>query len=335
MKPVEEVSAPDRAYFAAQLEPAYRPFVVRGLVADWPIVKAGQRSIDEALMYVAGFDNGRPADIIIAPPSENGRFFYDETMRGFNFDRHGGTLRQLMGELQRLADKPDAPSLYAGSTPIASHLPGFIDAHHFPLLDQETQNSARIWLGSATQVAIHYDMSDNFAAVAFGERTFTLFPPEAVGDLYIGPLDNTPAGPAVSMVDPLAPDLTRYPRYEKAARLAQQVTLYPGDVIYIPALWWHHVVATQPVNMLVNYWHNEATRGGGFLALMHAMLTVRELPPAQRQGWKAWFDHFVFDEDAPHAADHLPDYAKGVNGPSTPQRDERIRQFILQVLSGN
>ena len=65
------------------------------------------------------------------------------------------------------------------------------------------------------------------------------------------------------------------------------------------------------------------------------MLSIRDLPLAQRNAWRAWFDHFVFGEDAGEAAAHLPSQAQGVNGPAAPSRDEQIRQFIVQVLSSN
>ena len=184
-------------------------------------------------------------------------------------------------------------------------------------------------------MATHFDLSDNFAVVALGKRRFTLFPPDAVADLYVGPLNVTLAGQPVSMVNPLAPDAELYPRFEAALERAQFAELEPGDALYIPTLWWHHVAASAPINILVNYWHNDARRGGGFLALVHAMLAIRDQPVPQREAWRAWFDHFVFGADAPEAAEHLPPHAKGINGPAHPQRDEQIRRFVLQVLSGD
>ena len=65
------------------------------------------------------------------------------------------------------------------------------------------------------------------------------------------------------------------------------------------------------------------------------MLTIRDLPAAQRKAWHTWFEHLVFDDDAQHAADHLPAHGQGVNGPPSPERDEAIRQFLLKVLSSN
>ena len=135
------------------------------------------------------------------------------------------------------------------------------------------------------------------------------------------------------MVDPLDPDLERYPRFQRAHDQASFADLEPGDAIYIPTLWWHHVQAKAPVNVLMNYWHDDALHGGGFLALIHAMLAIRDLPQPQRAAWRNWFDHFIFGEDAPNAASHLPPHALGVSGPPSAERDAIIRQFLVRVLS--
>ena len=334
MHPVEEIAAPDRATFEHELRPRYRPLVIRGIARDWPLVQAGQEGPDAALDYLEQLDSGAPTDIMLAPPSEYGRFFYAPDMRGFNFQRQRGTLTQLARQLRALAGDPAPPGLYAGATATRSHLPGFEEANPFPLVDTPSGATTRVWLGNATQVATHFDLSDNFAVVALGRRRFTLFPPEAVGDLYVGPLDVTLAGQPVSMVDPLAPDFERYPRFAAARERALTAELEPGDAIYVPTLWWHHVQATAAVNVLVNYWHNDAQQGGGFLALVHAILAIRDRPEPERAAWRAWFEHMVFGADAAASADHLPSHARGVTGPPSPQRDAMMRQFIARVLSG-
>ncbi|QUL37985.1 cupin-like domain-containing protein [Erythrobacter sp. JK5] len=332
MNQVEEIAPVDAPTFERDVRPQFRPVVMRGVAGGWPVVHAGKVSAEAALEHIAGFDTGRPTDVMIAPQTERGRFFYSDDMRGFNFRRESLTLGNLAAHLREIAEQPDPIGIYAGATAIASHLPGFDKANRLPLIDDMGAVS-RIWIGNATQVATHFDLSDNIAVVATGKRRFTLFPPEAVADLYVGPLNVTLAGQPVSMVDPLAPDHDRFPRYANAERRKLVVDLEPGDAIYIPTLWWHHVAASDPINVLVNYWHNDAERGGGFLALVHAMLAIRDQPPAQREAWRAWFDHMVFGSDAPDAAAHLPQHAQGVNGPPSPARDDQIRRFILQVLS--
>jgi hypothetical protein len=335
LTPVEEIAPRDAAAFDADIRPAHRPVVIRGAARDWPLVAAALRSPDEALGYLKALDTGATTEVMIAQPSERGRFFYRPDMQGFNFAKDRATLSQLADHLLQIAGEAEPIGIYAGATPTATHLPRFDSENPFPLAAGQLRAQARVWMGNRTQVATHFDLSDNFAVVALGRRRFTLFPPEATENLYVGPLNVTIAGQPVSMVDPLAPDLERYPRYPAARALALTAELGPGDALFVPTLWWHHVEATGPVNVLVNYWHNDVERGGGFPALIHAMLTIRDLPAAQRQAWRAWFEHLVFGDEAPHAADHLPPHGQGVNGPPTPTRDEAIRQFLLKVLSSN
>jgi oxalate decarboxylase/phosphoglucose isomerase-like protein (cupin superfamily) len=58
----------------------------------------------------------------------------------------------------------------------------------------------------------------------------------------------------VSMVHVTAPDFERHPRFAEAMKVAQVSELSPGDAIFIPRDWYHHVEALERFNMLVNYW---------------------------------------------------------------------------------
>jgi len=332
MPALPEHQSPTADQFA-ELSRSGQPFVMRSLAADWPVVRAAQESAQAAMGLLASLDSGAPADVMLAPPEIAGRFFYGPDFRGFNFSRQKVPLAAVAGKLLELASDPSPTAVYAGAAETRQHMPRFDAAHPLPHAEMQRDARSRVWLSNKTEVATHFDLSDNIAVVALGRRRFTLFPPQATPDLYVGPLNNTLAGQPISMPDPLRPDFAAYPRFERALELAQTAELAPGDAIFIPTLWWHHVAALDPVNVLVNYWYNDATRGGGFLALVHAMLAIRDQPPEQREAWRHWFDHFVFGEGAPQAADHLPAHAQGVNGPSSPERNEMIRQFLLNVLS--
>lgn len=333
MPKVREISVPSPEQFADQLAPAFEPFVVRGLGDNWPIVRAARQSPEHALNYVRSFDSGQLTDIMLAQPSAGGRFFYRNDLTGFNFERQKASLSQLAEKLETFASHSNPPGIYAGATATKSHLPGFAEVNSAPLLQNLSGVTPRIWIGNATHVATHFDLSDNFAVVGLGKRRFTLFPPSATKNLYVGPLDITPAGQPVSMVDPINPDLERYPDFAEAQPLALTADLEVGDAIYIPTLWWHHVSANAPINILLNYWHNDASHGGGFLAFVHALLSIRDLPIEQKKAWRDWFDHFIFSPDAASTADHLPAQARGINGPATEQREMLMRQFIAQVLA--
>jgi oxalate decarboxylase/phosphoglucose isomerase-like protein (cupin superfamily) len=112
-------------------------------------------------------------------------------------------------------------------------------------------------------VATHNDPVENVAVVAAGRRRFTLFPPSAEPDLYMGPHHPTPAGARISMVHVTAPDFDRFPRFAAALEVAQVAELLPGDAIFIPRDWFHHVEAIERFNVLVNYWWDASAEAAG------------------------------------------------------------------------
>jgi hypothetical protein len=331
-----EIHEIDAETFARDLTPLYQPTVLRGVARDWPAVQAARTSPRSLADYLKRFDKGATVEAMLGAPAIGGRFFYDESGRGMNFDRRPAPLGQALDELLRLADHPEPPAIYVGSTPIAPILPGFERANRMDLLDEKIP--ARLWLGNASIIQTHHDMSDNIAVVVSGQRRFTLFPPDQVGNLYIGPLDFTPAGRPVSMVALDDPDLQRFPKFAEALENALVADLEPGDAIYIPSLWWHHVQATGPLNMLVNYWWEPADMmangmaGQPFDAFVHALRNVRRLPAQRRNAWRAFFEHYVFHANG-DPAEHIPEGRRGVlEDKPDARREAEMTAFLRRVL---
>lgn len=331
-----EIHEIDAETFARDLTPLYQPTVLRGIARDWPAVRAARTSPHALADYLKGFDRGATVEAMLGAPAIGGRFFYDESGRGMNFDRRPAPLKPVLDELLRLADHPEPPAIYVGSTPVAQVLPGFEKANTLDLLDEAI--APRLWLGNASTIQTHHDMSDNIAVVVSGRRRFTLFPPDQVGNLYVGPLDFTPAGRPISLVSLDDPDLARFPRFADALETALVAELEPGDAIYIPTLWWHHVRATGPLNLLVNYWWEPADMlangigGQPFDAFVHALRNVRRLPAKQRNAWRAFFEHYVFHANGDPAA-HIPEGRRGVlEDKPDAVREAEMTAFLRRVL---
>lgn len=326
------LSGVDGETFREEIVPQYRPVVLKGLIDVWPVVEAAKRSATDAFEYVARFDRGASVDAFVGPPEIGGRYFYNSGMTGFNFEKKRGRLSDVLGYILKAAEAPDAPTVYVGSVPTQDVVPGFGGANTLRLLGPKNAVQ-RIWIGNRSVVSTHFDVSDNIACVVAGRRRFTLFPPDQVGNLYVGPLDFTMAGQPASMVSLRDPDYERFPRFREAVAAAQVADLEPGDAIYIPELWWHNVEALDPLNILINYWWRDVPRDAGspFEALAHGILTVAPLHPPLRQAWATMFDHYVFRAGG-DPAEHLAAEHRGILGAPTSQLRAKFKQFLLAMI---
>ena len=331
MPRIREVILDHPADLDARLREATTPFIVRGLIADWPMVRAGRQSARAARDYIQRHARDMPFAVSVAMPDSGGRLFYDAA-HAMNFQMLRAKLSEIFARIDANEGAADAHAIYLASIDMHQFFTGLHEANHVDLGDRTPL--ASIWMGTRTRIAAHNDVPDNLACVAVGRRRFTVFPRDQFRNLYLGPVDNTPAGRAVSMVDFHAPDLARHPRFEEAMAHGQVVEMGPGDALYIPALWWHHVEGLDDFNVLGNYWWRETPRwmGQPQEALNHALMAIRDLPADQKAHWRDMFDHYVFNNDDGVTA-HIPEGGRGVLDPMTPELAGRLRGFLLRALS--
>ncbi|UNK48500.1 cupin-like domain-containing protein [Lysobacter sp. S4-A87] len=325
---IEEILPSAEPFTADRLVDGGRPVVLRGLCRHWPLVALAKQSDTAFAQALLGYDNGTPVDVLVMPPEEGGIVGYNAQLDSFNYKRFRVTLTQVLQRLASYSRLEDTPGVAMQSALIADSLPGLLDEHALPLLDAAVR--PRLWMGNRVTTPAHFDSSHNLAVVVCGRRRFTLFPPEQVRNLYVGPLDFAPTAAAISLprlqdhADP------RYPRLREAIEHAQVAELEPGDAIYIPPVWWHHVESLEQLNALVNYWWRPEAYPGhvaepGLDALAHCILAFKSLPDAERAAWKALLDHYVFGDESPAA--HIPEARRGILGPLTPEVVAKLRQL--------
>jgi hypothetical protein len=202
-------------------------------------------------------------------------------------------------------------------------MPGFVDHNPMPPLPGI---GPRLWLGGAVHTRTHNDRDHNLACVIAGRRRFVLFPPEQIGNLYVGPLDNPPP---LSLVDPEAPDLALFPRYADAVATARVAFLEPGEALFMPRYWWHHVTSLDPYNAMVNYWWGGSDAPND--AFLTALLAFRDLPPGERDYWREMIAAYVFAERG-DVLSHIPMPLQGALGPLSPTARAALRQHLKAAL---
>ncbi|UAA37701.1 cupin-like domain-containing protein [Paraneptunicella aestuarii] len=365
---VEESDSVSADTLTDYLSSRSEPVVLRGLVKNWPVVRAAQSDADqeneqdgeqgngegggqdgeEYLRYLAKFAGKKALSskeplsskdhitVYRAPPEAQGRIFYNEDFSGFNFQVANKPLSEVLLLLSGNKENADdqQATYYVGSTLLQRFLPGFLDENSLPIAVENPLIS--LWLGNRSRIAAHYDFPDNLACCIAGKRRFILFPPDQIANLYVGPLDLTPSGQAISLVDFYQPDFQQFPRFAEAMKHAVVAELEPGDALFIPSMWWHHVDSLSAINGLVNYWWRStpAYLGNPTDALTHALMSIKGLPKAQKQAWKELFDYYIFNDDESSASEHIPEPVRGVlQERLSEQQAISLRQRLLQKLN--
>ncbi|MGE5626395.1 MAG: cupin-like domain-containing protein [Bacillota bacterium] len=119
-----------------------------------------------------------------------------------------------------------------------------------------TLRCINLWMGNSDKTIVtplHHDFNDNLYVVVEGRKHFTLFPPEQAPNLYPrGQLvkveengliryANLSGMPHLAQVDIEAPDRARFPRYAKAEPARLDVDIQAGEMLFLPAGWFHRV----------------------------------------------------------------------------------------------
>jgi hypothetical protein len=313
---------------------ANEPRVLRGLVADWAVTRAGKKSDRDAMDYVRSFYNGRPISASIGDPAIRGRLFYTDDFASLNFEVQRAQLDAVIERIAgHLADERP-PTIYVGSTLVDLVLPGFRKDNDVAFAVHGVDPPPSIWIGNRTIASCHYDAPNNLACCVVGRRRFTLFPPEQIFNLYPGPLEPTPGGQAISLVDFANPDFEKFPRFREALAAGVVVDVEPGDAVFIPSMWWHHVQGLSAFNILVNYWWSKVP---AFIptpmhALYHAIWALRDRPDEEKRAWRSVFEYYVFGE-ADRAGGHLPPAARGFLGPIDDTQARIIRAMLINKLN--
>jgi hypothetical protein len=136
-----------------------------------------------------------------------------------------------------------------------------------PMMADKDIVRAKFWLSGAGLITpLHYDPVETFHWVIRGAKRFICYPP-GVRSYY--PFSWRSTAPFISRVDPDHPEPDRFPRFGRAAPL--EFSMKDGDVLYLPAFWWHQVYSEGDVNISLN-----------FVWFASAMKSVRYLPQFAR-----------------------------------------------------
>jgi len=125
------------------------------------------------------------------------------------------------------------------------------------LLDPAAYHSSVLRLASDdTQLWTHFDVMDNMLAQLTGRKRVVMWAPEEDDNLYV-----EGSSSRVADIDSWNDD--EFPRFRRAVPRRLETELTPGDVLFIPALWFHNVTSIGFSVALNVFWRSHHPRGGG------------------------------------------------------------------------
>jgi hypothetical protein len=138
---------------------------------------------------------------------------------------------------------------------IRSSYPGllqrlFVDCGLPPFVSAEELAEGIMWMGSNEQVTpLHYDPADNLNCTILGRKRWILFPPEEAANLRINGNDGSD-GMLSSLDDLIVDGAWR----GGPIATAYEVTTEPGQILYVPAGYSHHVFSSREPSAAINFW---------------------------------------------------------------------------------
>lgn len=222
-------SRPERATFCEEFYAANRPVVLTGLMDDWPAMHRWTpdylRSAlgDEQVEIMAGRDTDPDYEINAGRHRRQIRFgdFVDLVYGG-----GPGNDSYLVANNQFFA-RPGTQALLDDFVPFGEYL----DPDRLP-------GRCFFWFGpGGTVTPLHHDPCNILVAQVTGRKRVRLVPSTQWEHVYSGP-------GYVSDVDCERPDFVRRPAFCQTSVL--DVTISPGEVLFIPVGWSHHVRALEP-----------------------------------------------------------------------------------------
>lgn len=120
-----------------------------------------------------------------------------------------------------------------------------------------------LWIGpSGHTTCLHYDSVDSLLIQLQGSKKVVLFPPQELKNLYPFPVSvhlkhGLKLRASYSQVYPDRPDFSTFPKLKQALQQRYDLTLQAGEVLYLPAGWWHEVTTLGDgvVSSINRFWH--------------------------------------------------------------------------------
>jgi len=249
-----------------------KPVIITGATTEWPAIRSWTIS---SLMEKVGNN-----EVLI-----RGKVNKDEYRSGKAYTIRKDTFYNYCSDI--LSDNARAKSSYLAVASLQQAFPQLLDDVPLP---KYLKRNGKLHLGPYMWVAIkhhyefcHYDPDDNFLVMVQGRKQVRLFGYGHLQSLYPNPLGSH--GKTIqSQVDLDKVDAQRFPLFVNDASLhCQHCVLHPGEMLFIPAFYWHQVTALD-TGISVNMFYGDSGENN---------FIDKILNPPYFEHYKYWFHNII------------------------------------------
>lgn len=232
---VKDIS--ESSFFNDFWEPR-RPVIISDIIGQWPAFSKW------SFKYLKAKIGNREVFVSV---SKTGIFRLNP-VTGIPLERRSIPFDQCLDLVENTAPNA-AERIYMGQASFQEILPELLPDFSVPaVVKSDEYKSINFWLGPRGNVSpLHYDPLDNFLAQVMGTKRCVLFDPSQSDYLY--PYDGKTY--FFGQVDIDNPDLEKFPLQRHAKSI--ECTIGAGEMLFIPALWWHQVY-TLETSISINFW---------------------------------------------------------------------------------
>jgi [protein]-arginine 3-hydroxylase / protease len=241
---VERVHKPTREYFESNFFLPQKPCVITGAMDNWKAFSLW--SIDYLKLNIGS----KSAFCHVSSSDYFGKFYQIERINLSEFFDWLISEKPSNYSEELLTDK-FSKNYFLTSLDIPNICPELLQDIEVPEHFNHTLlEKLYLWVGRGNnRVRIHYDSFHNLYAQVIGKKRWVIFPPEQSSLIYPYPWYHPLFW--CSQVDANQPDLGKFPRFSEAKPL--EVITEPGEILFLPAGWWHSPVGIG-LNIAVNFW---------------------------------------------------------------------------------
>ena len=237
---IERIDNPTLEEFKHKIFSSRKPAIITGKMNDWKALSLW--SVD----YLNNIVGDKEIDVNF---SKNKIFSFDPEAQ-FNIVSKKIKFTDFTNWI--VQEKTTEEYYYLQQSPITTTFPELVRDIEIPdYIDQKLFIIANLWISTAGNVSqLHYDMSENLLSQICGRKRVLLFEPKQTSLLYPFPAHSKI--PHMSQLNIDQPDIDKFPKFQKAKYM--ECLLEPGEMLFIPAFWWHQVYSLEQLNISINFW---------------------------------------------------------------------------------